>query len=70
MKNRKNRSAIINISSVAAISCPGYAAIYSATKGYMTALSKALSAELNDKIDVLTVSPATVSTKMTQKPKA
>jgi short-subunit dehydrogenase len=46
LKKRKERSAIINVSSVAPIVCCGYMTTYAASKGYLTAFSRSLAAEL------------------------
>lgn len=37
---------------------------YAASKGYITSFGKALATELKDKIDVLTLAPSYVATRM------
>ena len=66
MKNRKkNKSAIINVSSVSAIvPCP-YISVYSATKAFDNFFSQALEQELDSsKIDVLSLLAGSVDTKL------
>jgi len=48
------------------IVCWGYISTYTGSKGYLTALSRSLAAELADKIDVLAVAPSTTITNMTK----
>ena len=61
---RESRSAVINVSSVAAYSPGGMVPVYSATKAYNFALSTAMQDQFGDKLDVLTVTPASVKTLM------
>lgn len=62
---RSNKSAIINMSSIAGLVPTPFSAIYSATKAYIRAFSLSLEAEIN--LDVLSVNPATVDTNMTNR---
>jgi short-subunit dehydrogenase len=55
----------VNISSVGPIVCLRNVAIYTGTKGYLTAFSRSLAEELKNKIDVLVVAPGYVVTPMT-----
>lgn len=54
---RPQKSAIINVASVAAETLSGFVPIYSATKSYNLALGLSLHDSYKDKIDVLTVTP-------------
>ncbi|CAG9335064.1 unnamed protein product [Blepharisma stoltei] len=65
---RKQRSAIINMSSVSAHIGFPYSTVYAATKSYIRIFSASLREEIKEKIDVLVVSPEGVSTNMTKKP--
>jgi len=66
LKNREHRSAIINMASAAALAPKPGMAIYAATKAFNDFLSRALSVEFKDQIDVISVRPKRVSTKMTK----
>jgi len=69
MLKRPQRSAIINIASVSALyPFPNITAIYGATKAYVDILSRSVSEEVGDKIDVLSVRPSEVSTAMIRHP--
>jgi 17beta-estradiol 17-dehydrogenase / very-long-chain 3-oxoacyl-CoA reductase len=62
---KKNRTAIINMSSVAGHFKWAWNVVYCATKAYMWAFSRSLSVEcLQNGIDVLTVNPGYVQTEM------
>ena len=61
---RESRSAIINVSSVAAFSPEGTVPIYSATKAYNLMLGECMRDQFSDKIDFLTVTPASYKTQM------
>ena len=54
---RQNRSAIINVSSVAQEECKGFLPVYSATKSYNLSLSDCLYDSYKEKIDVMAVTP-------------
>ena len=54
---RKDRSAIINISSRSALVMNGFTPVYCATKSYNHALSQCLRESYSDKLDILTVTP-------------
>ena len=60
MTEKKQRSAIINISSRGAIEVGKQMSIYSASKGFNRLLSIGMNNEYSDTIDVLTVVPAGV----------
>jgi len=65
MLTRPQRSAIINIASVTGLyPWPRISAVYGATKAYVDILSRSVSEEVGDKIDVLSVRPSEVSTAM------
>lgn len=66
LRDRKSRSAIINISSVADRSPTPYTGAYPATKIFLTFLSYGLYGLYRDKIDVLNVTPGYVTTNMTK----
>ena len=59
---RKERSALINISSRSAFSSEGFLPLYCATKAYNLSLSRCLNSSYGDKIDVMTVTPHGVET--------
>ena len=59
---RSSRSAVINLSSIATFEPGGMVPVYSATKAYNYGLSAAMKDNYSDKIDVLTVTPASVKT--------
>ena len=61
---RESRGAIINVSSVAALSPGGMVPVYSATKAYNLSLSECMRDAYGDKLDVLTVTPANTATQM------
>jgi 17beta-estradiol 17-dehydrogenase / very-long-chain 3-oxoacyl-CoA reductase len=61
---RKNRSGIVNISSVGGIQPSPYAQFYSATKALVTSFTRALNKEVEDRVDVLTNSPCYIQTNM------
>ena len=61
---RETRSAILNVSSIAAYTPGGMVPVYSATKAYNLALSTAMRDQFKDKLDILTVTPASVKTQM------
>jgi len=61
---RESRSAIIDLSSVVAYTPSANTAIYAATKSYNFALSNAIRKSYPEKIDVMTVTPASVKTQM------
>lgn len=64
LKDRKNRSAIINLSSIAD-TCPApYSGVYSGTKRLVTWLSHGLHVLFREKIDVINVTPGYVTTRM------
>ena len=54
---RPNRSAIINVSSVAVEHRNGFIPIYTATKAFNLTLSHSLGDAYKDKIDVMAVTP-------------
>lgn len=54
---RESRSAMINISSVAAYSPGGSVPVYCATKSYNWVLSECMREAYKDQLDVLTVTP-------------
>ncbi len=60
MINRKGKSAIISLSSIATFNPLPYSAEYSATKIFNHFLSEALSIEFQGKIDFLSVKPGYV----------
>ena len=64
MLERKSKSAIINVSSVAHFYPMGSLAMYCATKSYNYVFSKNLALNYPKKIDVLTVTPAGTKTQM------
>jgi len=59
---RKKRSAVINLSSKAAFYARGIMPMYCATKRYNLALSRCMEDAYADRIDVLSVTPASVKT--------
>ena len=65
MLRRKKRSAVLNISSIMGnFTSPGLC-VYSATKHFVNALSLGLAFETADKVDLLSLTPSFVTTKMT-----
>lgn len=65
LAKRPNRSAIINLGSLAGV-CPlPYFAVYSSSKAFVRYLSFAIGEELKDNIDVLCPTPGYVSTRLT-----
>jgi len=63
MLKRTQRSAIINIASVTGLyPWPNLSSVYGATKAYVDILSRSVSEEVGDKIDVISVRPSEVST--------
>jgi len=69
MLKRPQRSAIINISSAVALyPWPILAPVYGATKAYIDILSRSVSEEVGDKIDVISVRPSGVSTALLGNP--
>ena len=69
MKNRTQKSAIINIGSFAGLIPTMYFSVYSATKSYINFFTKNLAAE-NPELDIMVLNPNEVSTNMTyNKPK-
>ena len=61
---RKNRSAVINVSSVNSIvAVKGYS-YYNASKSFLDMLARTLQIQYQDKVDFLSVRHATVSTRM------
>jgi len=67
MLQREKRSAIINLSSYAGVRSQSGQAVYSASKAFDIYFSDSIVQELNDQIDVLTVKPFSVRTKMNRK---
>ena len=66
MLQREQRSAIINISSVAGQNpCP-FISTYSATKAYNDFFSKSIGMEYDEKIDVLSVQPMFVESNLSK----
>lgn len=66
MLKRKQRSAIVNISSFSAEHPIPYVSNYSATKVYNDFLSRAIEMEYQHKIDVLSVRPMLIETNMSK----
>jgi len=67
MLKRKQRSAIIGTSSVAAYVAVPYYGLYSMSKVFLTYLIKVLQEESGDKIDCLSFNPGYVPSNMTKK---
>lgn len=61
---RESRSAVINISSVAAYNAGGSVPVYCATKSYNWMLSECMREAYKTKLDVLTVTPNQTKTQM------
>ena len=59
---RKSRSAIISVSSRVAYKPAGMTPIYCATKAYNLMLSESMRDQFSNKIDFLSVTPATTKT--------
>jgi len=68
MMARKTKSGIINVSSVEAKYLNAADTVYASTKAFTDFFSRGLNFELRDKIDVLSLRPGAVSTKMTGLP--
>jgi len=69
MLKRPQRSAIINLSSVSALyPWPSLVPVYGATKAFVDILSRSVSEEVEEKIDVMTVRPCGVSTDLMNNP--
>ena len=64
LKRENHRSAIINLASKASFYARGTMPMYCATKRYNLALSKCMQDSYSDKIDILTVTPASVKSGM------
>lgn len=64
MRAREHRSAIINISSVTGVYLSGFLGVYSSSKKALDVYSQILSLENKDKVDVLSLRPLGVATKM------
>ena len=64
MLNRSKRSAIINVSSFAGSAPIPYYSVYSASKAYMDYLSQGLSYEVKRKVDIMSLMPLHVETRM------
>ena len=60
MLKRNQRSAIVNLSSYSATNPLPFISLYSGTKGFNDALSRALAEEYSEKIDVLSALPMEV----------
>jgi 17beta-estradiol 17-dehydrogenase / very-long-chain 3-oxoacyl-CoA reductase len=65
MLYRKNKSAIISISSISGTSFIGYLQPYAATKAFNDFFSKALTEEYGNKLDILSMTPHFIRTAMT-----
>lgn len=61
---RESRSAMINVSSVAAYYPGGMVPVYCATKSYNWTLSESMRDAYSDKMDFLTVTPSNTATQM------
>jgi short-subunit dehydrogenase len=68
MMARSYKSGIINVSSVEAKYLDASDTVYASTKAFTDFFSRGLNFELKEKIDVLSLRPGTVSTKMTGLP--
>ena len=66
LRKRSCRSAIINTSSFVGVHPAPFLATYSGSKAFVDAFSTSLYLENNDKIDVISMKPYYVSTKMTK----
>lgn len=64
LRNRKNRGAVINVSSCCSIFISQGTASYTSSKVMMDIYSRTLSIENKDKIDIISVRPFGVSTPM------
>ena len=64
---RKQKSAIINMASMAGLIPSPFIAVYSATKAYIRFFSLALEKEVGDKVDVLAGEPSVVKTNMSKR---
>lgn len=62
--NRSHRSAVINLSSKAAFYTRGAMPMYCATKRYNYALSACMQDSYSDRLDIMTVTPASVTSGM------
>jgi len=67
MLQRERRSAIVNLSSYSGARSQSGQAVYSASKAFDSYFSDSIAHELNDQIDVLTVKPFSVRSKMNRK---
>lgn len=64
MKLRKNRSAIINVSSLSADVPTPFYQVYGATKAFNKFLTNCISFEYNKNIDIMCLKPGFIRTKM------
>ena len=64
---REKKSAIINIASFAGVRPTPYVSLYSGTKAFVDFFSRSLAIEYEDKIDILSLTPLYVATKMSQR---
>lgn len=69
MLKRPERSAIINMSSIAGTFPLPWSETYSATKAYIDFFTRSIERDVNHKIDMLSVRPCAVSTPLTGNPK-
>jgi len=67
MITRRNRSAIINMSSSVVHYTPATLSVYSATKAFLEAFSNSLAAEYEERIDVLSALPGKIITNSKEK---
>jgi short-subunit dehydrogenase len=68
MLARESKSGIINVASVLGKYPLGYSAAYSASKAYHRALSLTLQEEVRGKVDILSLCPGKVNTKLVGRP--
>ena len=68
MLGRQEKSGIINVASLLGKYPLGYASVYSASKAYHRALSLSLQEEVRGKVDVLSLCPGKVNTKLVGRP--
>jgi len=64
LKQRSLKSAMINVSSFTGVHPMPFTAVYSGTKAFLDAFSKSVAIENREKIDVISLTPFYVSTKM------
>lgn len=64
MKNRRTKSAIINLSSSTGVFVSPFLTIYSSTKHLIDIYTRTLAAENREKVDILSSRPFGVTTKM------